>query len=103
MAYKVLITPKAEQHLDNIVYYIANVLCNQDAAIHLLTELEGIYRKLADNPKMYGLSEDRLLQLRGYRKIPIDNYVILYLIDDECKAISIMGCFHSLEDYKIKL
>lgn len=103
MAYKIQITPRAEQQLDNIMYYIMNVLCNPDAAIHLFDELEGIYRKLVHNPKMYSQSEDWLLQARGYRKIPVDNYLILYLVDDERQTISIMGYFHSLEDHINKL
>lgn len=103
MAYKIQITPGAEQHLDNLIYYIMNVLCNPDAALNLLSEIEEIYRKLIHNPKMYERSEDLLLQARGYRKIPVDNYVILYLVDDERQIISIMGYFHGLENYKNKL
>lgn len=43
MHYKVVITGRAEEHLDNIMYYIVQKLKNPQAASNLLSEIEHIY------------------------------------------------------------
>ncbi len=50
MAYKLIITDRADELIDNLVGYIINKLQNKEAASHLLDELDDIYARLTDNP-----------------------------------------------------
>jgi len=57
------------------------------------------------NPKMYGYSDDLLMESRGFRKalVPHYNYIIIFRIEEETHTVYILGYFHELELYKNKL
>ena len=96
MAYNVRIMEKAEQDLSEIVTYFTDKLCNPKAAESLLEEKMNI----ADNPYMYPLSNDLVLQSKGYHRFLFKkNYIALYLIDDDEKEVSIMRIFYAKRDY----
>ncbi len=100
MAYNVRIMEKAEQDLSEIVTYFTDNLCSPKAAASFLEEfLEG-KENIADNPYMYPLSNDLVLQSEGYHRFLFKkNYIALYLIDDEEKEVSIMRIFYAKRDY----
>ena len=68
MAYNVRIMEKAEQDLSEIVTYFADKLCNQKAAESLLEEFLEEKNNISDNPYMYPLSNDLVLQSEGYHR-----------------------------------
>ena len=105
MKYKLIITERAEELLDHILYYIINQLNNPQAAGNLLDEIEHVYGNLVNNPKLYAYSEDIFLKSRGYRKaiIPHYDYVVIFRIDEDVKNVYIVGFFHDLELYKNKI
>lgn len=105
MQYKLIITERGSELLDNIIKYIINKLKNPQAAGNLLAEIEHVYDNLEWNPEIYAYSEDLFMKSRGYRKavIPHYDYVIIFRIDEEINTIYIMGYFHDLELYKNKL
>lgn len=100
MAYNVKIMEKAEEDLSEIVTYISETLCNSKAADSLLEEFLKEKNNIADNPYMYSLSPDPFLQSEGYHRFIFkNNYVALYLIDDDKKLVSIMRIFYAKRDY----
>ena len=100
MAYNVRIMEKAEQALSDIVTYLTDKLCNANAANSLLDEFLKEKENIADNPYMYPLSNDLVLQSEGYHRFLFKkNYIALYLIDDDKKEISIMRIFYAKRDY----
>ena len=100
MAYNVKIMEKAEEDLSEIVTYISDTLCNPKAADSLLEEFLKEKNNIADNPYMYSLSPDPFLQSEGYHRFIFkNNYVSLYLIDDDKKIVSIMRIFYAKRDY----
>lgn len=100
MDYSLYITDTANESLDEIVYYMVHKLKNPLAATNFLNEIQKKYEKVCKNPEMYECVRDRRLALKGYRKIPVDNYVIIYLINDEKREIEIRDVFYCGEDYK---
>ena len=54
MAYKLLITEKAENNLNAILAYIINDLSNVQAVVRLVSEIEERYQLLLETPKLYG-------------------------------------------------
>jgi len=100
MAYNVRIMKKAEDDLSEIVTYYIDKLCNPKAADTLLEDFLKEKENLADNPYMYPLSNNSILQSEGYHRFLFKkNYIALYLIDDEKKVVSIMRIFYAKRDY----
>ncbi|MBP5157552.1 MAG: type II toxin-antitoxin system RelE/ParE family toxin [Treponema sp.] len=100
MAYDVRIVEKAEADLSEIVTYISDTLCNPKAAEGVLEEFLQERDNIADNPYMYPLSNDPVLQAEGYHRFLFKkNYIALYLIDDAEKEVSIMRIFYAKRDY----
>lgn len=103
MVYKLIITSRAEELLDNLVYHLLFRKMNEQAAKHLLNEIGKIYDRLEENPYQFPISRDYMLSKKEYREaiIPDMNYVVIYRIDKE--QIYVMGVFHQLEDYRRKV
>jgi plasmid stabilization system protein ParE len=74
MHYKLIITERSEELLDNIINYIINKLKNPQAAKNLIIGIENVYSNLEYNPEIYAYSEDHFMKSRGYRKAVIPNY-----------------------------
>lgn len=100
MDYKITITYSANKDLDEIVDYIVNHLFNTTAAKDLLNDIEDKYKQLAEFPYMFEEVRDKILKKKGYRKIVVKNYIILYLIDELDKEINIMRFFYCGKKYE---
>ena len=103
MAYKLIVTERADELTDRLVAYLVNNLKNPSAASHFLDELETIYDRLEKNPYQFAESKDEYLFLRGYREAVFREmkYRVVYRADE--KNVYILGVFHTLEDYGRKL
>ena len=99
MDYKVQITASAECDLDEIIGYIMTKLCNPQAAMHLLSEVESIYGILARTPAAYAECAHPLL--RGHRKAAFMRYLMIFKIVDD--TVYVERFFSELEDYVHKL
>ena len=100
MAYNVRIMEKAEEDLSEIVYYVSDTLCNQKAADSILADFLQQKDNIADNPYMYPLSNNVVLQKEGYHRFLFyKNFIALYLIDDSEKVVSIMRIFYAKRNY----
>lgn len=102
MDYKLIITEHAEELLDRIVSYILYQLKNNQAAIHLLDEIEKIYVRLTENPYQFAKCQDNYLKMKNYYEavVPDMRYLVIYRIDDD--KVYILGIFHELENYSKK-
>ena len=76
--YKVVITPSAQKDLNEIRSYFRNVLKTASNAV-FEKFLEQI-KTLKENPLIYKVHQDSLLKLIGYRVIPIENYLMFYIV-----------------------
>ncbi len=78
MVYKLITSKEACKDIDDIVHYIAIELVNPAAAAGFLKDVEKSYHTVINNPRMYSLCQDARLGRKGYRKIVIKNYLILF-------------------------
>lgn len=103
MVYKLIITERTDELLDNILYYLIYQLKSKSAATHLLDEIDKIYKRLEENPLQFPVSRDAYLAKKGYHEAVCGqmNYVIIFRIGKD--VVNIVGIFHQLEDYKHKL
>lgn len=103
MGYKLIISERAERHIDNIIDYVVDTLKNPGAAKAILSDIEEAYDKLEYMADVLGFCNDYYLAERGYRKIFLSNhdYLIIYRIEGDEARIS--GVFHMREEYANKL
>ena len=105
MGYKLEITQKASEHLDRLLAYLLNPLKSDHAANHLLSGIEEIYDRLAEDPWKFPVCIDYVLRKREYRKakIPGMAYLMIYRVNEDIRTVYVMGIFHELENYGSKL
>ena len=103
MAYSLIVTEHADEPLDNILHYLIYQLKSEQAAAHLLDEINNIYDRLEENPLQFPLSRDTYLANKGYREAVIRqmNYSIVF--SGRPNVVNIVGIFHQLENYQKKL
>lgn len=103
MAYKLIVTEHADELLDNILHYLLYQLKSEQAAKHLLDEIDSIYDRLEKNPLQFPLSRDTYLANKGYHEAVIAqmNYIVVFSIKTD--IVNIAGIFHQLENYQKNL
>lgn len=103
MVYKLVITEKAEELLDERVAYLLFKLKNRQARGHLLDEVSKIYERLAERPYQFSDCRDPYLKKLGYKEAIITdmNYIVIFRV--EANRVYVVGVFHSLENYKTKI
>lgn len=98
--FQLRVTPAAEHDLNEIYYHITNNLGAPQAADNLLDDIEKQILSLCDFQHRCEYSRNEILRDKGYRKLVIHNYVVLYLVDDKSKTVIVMRVFHGAMDYK---
>ncbi len=76
--YSVLIYPKAENDIQETKTYFEEILKTSPKPLFekFLTQIE----LLEENPFIFPVLKDTYLSQLGYRMIPIDNFLLFYLI-----------------------
>ena len=103
MAYKINVTERADELLDNLMYHLIFRLKNKQAAKHLLDCIDVIYDRLEVNPFQFAECGDLYLARKGYREAVVSqmNYIIIFDVRDD--VVNVVGIFHQLENYPSKL
>lgn len=103
MDYKLVITQRAEELLDQCLYYILYQLKNEQAAKYLLDEIDKRYDRFENNPYQFPDCRDNFLKSKGYKEaVVLDmNYIIIFRIEEE--TVYVHAIFHQLENYKEKM
>lgn len=78
--YQVLIFPLAEADLEDTKDYFRKVL--KTPSTHVFEKLIEVIAYLEDNPMIYPLVKDLALREKGYRFVPIDNYLLFFVVID---------------------
>jgi len=89
MIYQLIISETAEIEMTEIGLYIANELHSPQAAINLLDEIDRQILNLEQMPKRFALVSDERLARLGIRLIPVKNYLIFYLVNEQARTVTI--------------
>lgn len=93
--YKVIYSPQALQDLTEIYEYIRFTLQARIAADNQSSRIRKMIRSLVTLPIRHTLVEwEPLVSMKIY-KVPVDNYMVFYRIDDELTTVSIVRIFYS--------
>ena len=103
MAYKVILSKEVEQAIDNIHDYIATVLLSPQSAKNTVTKILDGLKSLEVFPEA-GFDADVKIGVRINSKYPtrgkiIDQYVLLYFVDQTQKTVFLSHLFHTKSDY----
>lgn len=103
MSYSLIITERAEEHIDSLVQYLLYKIKSRQAAKHLLDSVNSIYERMEENPFQFPEYNDEYLFYKGYREAALTdmNYTIIFKV--EGKDVFVLGVFHKLEQYERKL
>ena len=96
--YDCFITWRAEQDLDDIMQYIAEILSNPSAARSLSARIFDNIEYLGDFPHMGTLVENGYILDKSVRRLMIDDYIIYYKTDDDTKRIYIVRVVYGRRD-----
>lgn len=98
--FQLKISVAAAHDLDEIYYYIANSLLAPQAANDLQDAIEKAILSLCSFPYRCQYSQNEILKHKGYRRLVIHKYVVLYSVDEENKTVIIMRVFYGAMDYE---
>lgn len=99
MVSKYILYRKAANSLDNIVHYISIELSNPEAAMSVLGKIETRIQDIMEFPFTYPLIESNKLVVEGVRKSIVENYLIIYIVNDKLDQIEIVNIMYYREDY----
>ena len=90
MEYEIVISDTCLEEIEENCDYIEKVLKAEQASNRLREKIRETIRELKNSPKIYAKIEKTDRAGRDYRRIVIDNYVIIYTIDNRTILISHM-------------
>ncbi len=97
MIYKIVYTPYAERDIWEIADYLSDF--SVTTARQFLLTLKAKIEELADLPLKYPMIDPGL----PYRKMVVDKYVVLYIVDDDRQEVLIMRVVHDKRNYRSEL
>ncbi len=90
MMYSVKITNQAGEDLKAIYEYIAFELNSYENAEAQLSRLEENILKLNEMPYRFKAYEKEPWKTRGLRMMPVDNYLVFYIPNDDTRTVTII-------------
>ena len=98
MEYQVVYFEEAERDLENIYSYIATNCLEPIYAGNLINKIKNATKSLSTLPYRHPLCEYPLL--KETRKFIVGGYVILYMVDDINKIVTIIGIVSCKRDFE---
>ena len=97
--YKIKILPAAQYDLKDIVEYL-NTLSPKTAIEHYDLIVKSI-GSLSVMPQRCALTRDSQLRMKGYRFLPVKNYIVFYVV--KSKAVEIRRILYASRQYEMLL
>ena len=94
--YKVVYLPTARRQLEEAVTYIAEEMCAPDAADDLLNAVDGAVCALSEMPYRHALYPLLFAMKREIRFVPVRNYNLFYVVNEDQKTVEIWRFIHQL-------
>ena len=97
--YKVVFTETAEIELDGIYDYISKTLLSENSAKKLMEKIEEKTLRLEILPESCSIADGYKINDIQYRKLIVDNYILLYHIDETKKQVNIIHVLYGRRNY----
>ncbi|WP_338822971.1 type II toxin-antitoxin system RelE/ParE family toxin [Mycoplasmopsis felifaucium] len=93
----------AKDDLVCIAKYITFKLSSPSIAQKQIKRIITAIKNLDEFPNMYPLCDNNFWKTRGLRAMPLDNYLVFYLPDEDHKIAKIYRVFYAKRDIDKKL
>ena len=103
MIYEVVTTAQADADLRSIYEYIAFELLSPDNAAGQLERLEEHIVKLEEFPEKFRHYEKEPWRSRGLRVMPVDNYLVFYIPDEDAGIVTVIRVMYAGRDVDSQL
>ncbi len=103
MTYSIALTEQADSDLRGIYEYIAFSLLEPEYAAGQLDHLEENILRLSEMPQRFQLYEKEPWHSRGLRQMPVDNFVVLYILKEEDETVTVIRVMYSGRDIDVQL
>ena len=103
MNYEVVLSAQAEMDLRGIYEYIAFTLLMPENAIGQLERIEDGVFSLELYSLRYKAYEKEPWRSRGLRVLPIDNYIVLYIPNEETNVVTVIRVMYGGRDIRKEL
>ena len=97
--YQIVITKPAENDMKEAAKYIADQLLNPAAVKRLLDDAERVIYSLSEMPQRHALASDDALSRSGIRFVPVNNYLVFYVVREEKKTVVIQRFLYGKRDW----
>lgn len=98
--YNVEVTQIAEQDYYKAEAYIKYELYNQKAAAGLAKKLHGAIKDLSFFPTKYPICNDDFLRVWELRFVPVNNYLLFYIVREDEKTVYVLRFLYSRRDWQ---
>lgn len=93
--YKVYISPQAYRDIDETYEYISQELYSEKAANDLVDRIEASILSLEEMPERGAERKVGIYANKGYRQLFVNNYIIVYRVDNSKKTVMIITVKYS--------
>ena len=97
--YEIEFTEDARDEIREIYEYISKNLVNKEAAKRLMRKMRNSVMDLAESPRLYAKIEKKDRMKKEFRRIVVDNYIILYTIEKNKKTVYISHMYYGKRNY----
>lgn len=101
--YTVIITPQAQEQIQQIINYIIFSIKAPDAAFRLMDLIENKINTLDSFPERIAVIENEPWHSQGLRKLSAKNYFIYFWIDEKQSAVIVTAVIYNKRDQKRQL
>ena len=101
MVFRTEFSEQADADLDEILQYISEELCAPQAAERFYLAVFDKLDILRDNPYIYPLHHNEILNAKGLHFIVIGNYLLFYTINDIENVVNIVRILYGKRDFNI--
>ena len=103
MNYKIIYTRESEQDLINIYRYIAVNLSVPETAKKQADRIMDAIKGLDEMPFRHKLYQNEPWRSKGLRVLPVDNYLIFYIVAEEEKTVAIVRIMYGGRNIELQL
>lgn len=98
MKYKIFIAEKAEEDLSEIFEYLAYKLLAGENAVRQTERIEQAIMSLDEFPERNRIYEKEPWKSRNLRIMPIDRYMVFYVVDNGKATVTILRVMYGKRD-----
>ena len=97
-AYRIILTPDAEEDMRELRSYIADVLSARNTALAYVQAVRKEIRSLSEMPARYRSVDEEPWHSRGIRRLIVKNSYVYYRIDEAAKKVLILNVVYARRD-----